>query len=368
MALPVHIPRVNNNDDEVRIAHIAIQVGDAVAAGDLLVQVETEKATVDVEAEADGHVLALLCETGQTMSVGTVVVWIGATADEAVPQAEARPAPSQGGSDAGVTAKARLLLRRHGLQADSVPRAGARLTAADVESYLTRHPGRVVDEPVRRQSVDLPAEADIAPLSPIARGMVSTVTWQRDHAAAAYLELEYDPRPWEAFAEAFMRERRLLFSPLLSLMAHRLAQIAPELGANGTVLEGNEPRLVRYKKSNLGFTVQAGEVLYLCVVEAADTMEPAAFVNKLWDLQRRAMGHKLTPAEMGGATIGFTSMARWGVQRHQPVLAPNTGVMIAHTASAPGGERAVLGVTYDHRLLSGFDAVRLLKKLVQPAG
>jgi hypothetical protein len=40
--------------------------------------------------------------------------------------------------------------------------------------------------------------------------------------------------------------------------------------------------------------------------------------------------------------------------------------MIAHAAPAPGGEHAVLGITYDHRLLSGFDAVRLLKELVRP--
>ena len=163
-----------------------------------------------------------------------------------------------------------------------------------------------------------------------------------------------------------MRERRLLFSPLLSLMAHRLAQFAHNAGANATVLEGETAQLVRYKQANLGFTVQAGEVLYFCVVNAADTLAASDFVHKLFYLQRRAMGHNLTSAEMRGATIGFTSMARWGVRRHQPVLAPNTGVMIAHSASAPDGESAILGMTYDHRLLSGFDAVRLLKTLTQP--
>ena len=50
--------------------------------------------------------------------------------------------------------------------------------------------------------------------------------------------------------------------------------------------------------------------------------------------------------------------------RHLPF--DRCGVMIAHAAPAPGGERAVLGITYDHRLLSGFDAVRLLKELVRP--
>ena len=367
MAQPVHAPRVNNNDDVVKVARICVRVGDAVEAGDLLMEVETEKATIDVEAESDGYVLAIACEQGMDIAVGAVALWLGATPDEAAPQAKAAPAASISATDGDMTAKARLLLRRHGLAADAIPRAAGRLSAADVEAYLALQSQAPPSPSVpRRASIDLPAPAESGPLSPTARGMLATVTWQRDHAAAAYLELEYDPRPWEEAANAFMRERRLLFSPLLSLMAHRLAQLAPEAGANGTVLEGDTPQLVRYKQANLGFTVQAGDVLYLCVVKAADSMAAPEFVNKLFDLQRRAMGHKLTPAEMHGATVGFTSMARWGVRRHQPVLAPHTAVMIAHTARASSGESAVLGMTYDHRLLSGFDAVRLLKKLIQP--
>ncbi len=370
MAQPVHAPRVNNNDDIVKVARITVAVGDAVSAGDVLLAVETEKAVVDVEAETSGYVLELLCAPGDDIAVGAVALWLGASVDEAVPRAAASADPSAsasgGTADTGMTAKARLLLRRHGLDAAAIPRAGARLSAADIEAWLADHPTNTAATPARPQPVELPAAAEITALSPIARGMLASVTWQRDHAVTAYLELNYDPRPWEAAAMVFMRERRLMFSPILALMAHRLAVLAPGYGANGTVLEGGEPRLARYGQVNLGFTVQAGAVLYLCVVEAADTLEPADFVSRLTQLQRRAMGHKLAPAEMRGATVGFTSMARWGVQRHQPVLAPNTGVMVAHAAPAQGGEQAVLGITYDHRLLSGFEAVRLLKELIRP--
>ena len=366
MPYPVYAPRVNNNDDVVKVVRIAVTLGDAVAAGDLLMEVETEKAVVEVPAERDGYVLSLQCESGETIAVGSVALWLGTTAGEAVPEAAAGPQHAVGKPAGEMSAKARLLLRRHGLTAAAIPRAGPRLLATDIEAYLAIQPRIDAPAPAPREPVELPAPADIEPLSPFARGMLATVTWQRDHAATAYLEIDYDPRPWEKFAAEFMRERRLLFSPLLALMAHRLAQVAPEQGANGTVLEQGEARLVRYRQVNLGFTVQAGEVLYLCVVEAAESMAPPQFVARLLDLQRRALGHKLAPAEMRGATIGFTSMARWGVQRHQPVLAPRTGAMIAHAAAAPGGERAVLGITYDHRLLSGFAAVRLLKKLTQP--
>ena len=57
MATPVYTPRVNNNDDAVRLSHIHVQPGACVKAGDALVDVETDKATFGVEAEAEGYVL-----------------------------------------------------------------------------------------------------------------------------------------------------------------------------------------------------------------------------------------------------------------------------------------------------------------------
>lgn len=142
--------------------------------------------------------------------------------------------------------------------------------------------------------------------------------------------------------------------------------------ANATVIEGRDgPAEATYDVVNLGFTVQAGETLYLVVVADADRLDEAAFAARLADLQRRAIARKLEPSELRGATIGFTSMARWGVSRHVPILAPHTAVMVSHAVSGPisasGASRAgVLGATYDHRALSGFDTVRLLRAVATP--
>jgi len=110
--------------------------------------------------------------------------------------------------------------------------------------------------------------------------------------------------------------------------------------------------------------VQAGEVLYLAVVRDATKLGELGFVHQLIDLQRRGAGHALGPAETSGATIGFSSMARWKVGRHVPVLAPQTSVMVAHTIDATG--QGVLGATYDHRVLHGADVVAVLRALINP--
>jgi hypothetical protein len=57
-------------------------------------------------------------------------------------------------------------------------------------------------------------------------------------------------------------------------------------------------------------------------------------------------------------------MARWNVSRHIPILSPFTSMMVAHTASSNGS--AILGATYDHRLLTGFDVVQALMSLSTP--
>jgi len=65
-----------------------------------------------------------------------------------------------------------------------------------------------------------------------------------------------------------------------------------------------------------------------------------------------------------GATVAFSSMARWQVARHVPILPPHVSLIVAHTVSKDN--RAVLGATYDHRVLSGGDAVAILNRLAQP--
>jgi pyruvate/2-oxoglutarate dehydrogenase complex dihydrolipoamide acyltransferase (E2) component len=360
MPFPVRIPRINNNDDIVRLAAVAVAPGGFVRAGESLFEVESDKATVAVEAERDGYVLKVAATVGAMLPVGGIALWLGERADETVPADPSEAVPEGLPAHAGLpTAKARLLLARFGLEAAEVPHAGTRLTAADVEAHVAAR-GLSARTPASRPSVfaSLPAPADIQPAEPARRGMLASVTWQRDHAAPAYLELPFDPAPWEAYAAAFGQANRMLFNPLLPLLAYRLVRLAAEMpGLNATMLESQEGVFAaRYSRVNLGFTLQAGETLYLLVLAGADMLDEAAFVGRLADLQRRAIAHRLQPAEMQGATIAFSSMARWGVVRHVPVLAPCTAVMVAHS---PG----VLGVTYDHRVLNGFDAARLLRTL-----
>jgi pyruvate dehydrogenase E2 component (dihydrolipoamide acetyltransferase) len=350
MPNPLHTPRLNNNDDMVAVRQILAGPGTQIRRGDTIVELETDKAVFSVDSEQDGYVLKVLCAEGDQVAVGSVLAWLGETADEAVPETVATPV--RDAQAAVPTVKAQLLLSKYGLKAADVPFEGARLSAAAVEAYVLARglqPKRTEPGP--------PVAGTAQALNAEERGMLRTVTWQRQHAVPGYIEVPCDEAAWKEYGLAFQKQHRMLVNPVLSLMAWRLAGLArANAKLNATIVDGAR---FAYSTVNVGFTVQSGESLYLTVVSDAGAMDEIAFVNRLSELQRHAMGHKLSPAETQGATVSFSSMARWQVTRHGPVLPPFTSMIVAH---APG----ILGATYDHRVLSGFDVVNALKQMASP--
>jgi pyruvate/2-oxoglutarate dehydrogenase complex dihydrolipoamide acyltransferase (E2) component len=361
-------PCVNINDEVVQVVSVNVKEGDFVKGGEVIGAVETDKALVDVIAERDGFVLKILCRPDQKVPVGSVLLWLGDTTDEPVPVTEA-PALREAGKGGLPTAKARAMLKELDLDPARVPASGDRLTAADIEAWLARtgqgRAGRPGPAGAGTPDDSVPVEpGELVELSVEAAGMLRTVQWHRDHAAAAYLELEYDPKPWEEHASRYAAEHNLMLSPLLPLMAHRLAALGRERpGINATIANG---KLYLYRAVNLGFTVQVGPTLYLTVVREAQAMDAAQFVAALGEVQRHAMAHKLRPDEAAGATLSFSSMARWNVSRHIPILPPQTSLIVAHAAPRNAGS-AVLGASYDHRVLSGFEVAQVLKALSTPS-
>jgi pyruvate/2-oxoglutarate dehydrogenase complex dihydrolipoamide acyltransferase (E2) component len=300
---------------------------------------------------------------GDMLAVGSVLVWLGDAPDEKV-AAEAKPVGTPAASPAWrsggslhqqnePTLKALLLAKHYGVDLAEVAASNGQLTAEDVRRHA-------MSRQKRDSGPDLPGRPE--PLTPEQRGMLRTVSWQREHATPGYLEIEYDPRPWQEFGASFQTSRGLWFDPALSLMAWRLAQLAAERPRINATVSGASAHV--YDDVNLGFTVQAKSTLYLVVVKGAQRMTADEFVRELGALQLAAMRETLEAEQTSGATVSFSSMARWKVTRHMPVLPPQTSLIVAHTAAKDGA--AQLGATYDHRLLTGYDAVQILQALAQP--
>lgn len=368
MVTAIHVPRVNNNDDEVRLVEWKVEVGAPVTRGQVLGSVETDKAVVEIETPQAGYLIAALGKVGQMLRVGRILAWLGESPDDVPPSAQTEPDATSRDETHRPTAKARVLLATYGLRAEDVACSGTRLTAADVEQYAaSRGLGPSTTAPlIATSDVEadsrIEAAATLKPLRGDQRGMLSTVVWHRDVAVPGYIERPYDASAWDARAAHFQQKHQLLLNPLLPMMAWRLVTLARAMPIINATIMGDQRG--EYNAVNLGFTVQAGDVLYLTVTRDASALDELAFVQHLVDLQRRAASHSLGPLETQGATIGFSSMARWKVSRHIPVLAPNTAMMVAHAVDPAG--QSILGATYDHRVLHGANVVEVLRKLSLP--
>src|SRR6185295_259634 len=251
MPTPLHTPRVNNNDDSVRLVKLLVKPGDAVRAGQLVAEVETDKANFTVESDRDGVVLEISKSLNDTIAVGSVLLWLGEHANEAVPAmavgAAAVPVGGRGG--AAPTLKAQQMLATHGLSASDVPASGERLTVADIEAFLAARA-----QPAAASGP--PAPAGLAagatrPLTPEERGMLRTVLWQRDEAVPGYVELAYDAAAWDRAAAEYQKREKLLLSPLLALMAHGLVRAAAADPRVNSTMVGDARHV--YGAVNLGF-------------------------------------------------------------------------------------------------------------------
>ncbi len=256
MPTPVYTPRINNNDDTVRLAAVLVQIGSRIRTGDPVIDVETDKATFTVEAPSDGYLLAVKGNTGDTLEVGSILAWIGATADEPIAEEQpANAAPEE--SSAAPTLKALLLLKAHDLKISDVPHTG-RLSAADVERAVAARGGKRPVESKRDSQAWAPSPIPgrFESFTPEEKGMARTVTWHRDEAAAGYIEVAHDPQPWEQYAAELQREQGMLMNPMLALLAWRLAKLAAENPRiNATAAPGGAHL---YDQVNLGFMVQSG--------------------------------------------------------------------------------------------------------------
>src|ERR1043165_6906232 len=110
MATSIHTPRLNNNDDVIRLTQIVVRIGDHVTPGQVLCEIETDKATASVDADRAGYVLRLLHEVDAQVPVGSMLFWLGDTPHEAVPDTSKPAGERSNHRLAEPTAKARSLI------------------------------------------------------------------------------------------------------------------------------------------------------------------------------------------------------------------------------------------------------------------
>ncbi len=395
MATEVKLPRLGQGMESGTIVRWLKGEGEAVQKREPLYELDTDKVTQEVEAEADGVLLKILVAEGE-VDVGTTVAVIGkegeavsiaaatetakgdgAAAVEASPPAEPEPesvpAPAaEGGVAAGearvkASPLARRMARERGLDLSRLTGTGpdGRIVAEDVE--------KAAGEPGAARVALEPAEAEVVQLTSIRKTIARRLTeaWQ-----APVFQLGVSADMTEVLA---LRERlveRLAegdVKPTVNDVLTKLVAVSlTRHSAVNAVFTGDE--IKRFPAAHVGMAVAAPSGLVVPVIRDADRRTIQEIARARADLVGRARNGKLTLQDLEGGTFTVSNLGMFGVEQFVAVLNPPQVAILAvgtikDTPVAVDGGIDVaplvqLVLTCDHRAIDGADGAQFLQTLV----
>jgi 2-oxoglutarate dehydrogenase E2 component (dihydrolipoamide succinyltransferase) len=421
------VPVLGESVTEATIAKWLKQPGDAVAVDEPIVELETEKATVELGAPNAGVLAEILAAEGEDVAVGAVIGRIkpseGAAAPEPrretavrdaprapeVAKAAAPPAspphtaaPAQARPDLDPTTvsrtapgnrisaedlrsflgepaddasrsgpAARKLLAEHGLEATAVPASGpgGRVTKGDVLAHIAAQP------PATTARSAAPREERVK-MTRLRRTIAARLVEAQATAAILTTFNEIDMSAVMAarsrHKDAFEKKHgvRLGFSSFFAKAVVAALREVPEVNAE---IDGDEIVFKNYY--HLGMAVSAPTGLVVPVIRDCDRKSFAEIEAALADLAERARDGKLSPDEMRGGTFTISNGGVFGSLLSTPILnRPQSGILGLHKIEdrpiAQGGEVVVrpmmyVALSYDHRLVDGREAVTFLVRVKQ---
>jgi pyruvate dehydrogenase E2 component (dihydrolipoamide acetyltransferase) len=351
VAYEFKLPDLGEGLTEGEIARWLVAEGQEIGEDDPLVEIQTDKTTVEIPSPAAGKVARILVAEGETVAVGTVLVVIGedgAAPADGEPRAKEPPVttPRQAPGHASPAQRVR---------ATPLVRRLAQKLGVDLETLDGSGPqGRVTEDDVRSAAASPSLALGDAPegrREPL-RGVRKLIA---EHMARAHTEVP--PVTWVEECDFGAVDLKRLVPLTLKAVAEALQEV-PELNAR---LDGDE--IVYLARYDLGVAVQTDQGLVVPVVRDCDSRsvdELAADVARLADAARAG---KLKPDELRGSTFTVTSAGKLGGLLTTPIVNyPEVGILsIGRIAERPvvrdgtivAHPTGTIAVTFDHRVVDG---------------
>jgi pyruvate dehydrogenase E2 component (dihydrolipoamide acetyltransferase) len=338
VAYEFKLPDLGEGLTEGEIARWLVQEGQEIAEDDPLVEIATDKTTVEIPSPAAGIVTTILVAEGEVVPVGTVLVVIGGPAKAA--ESAPRAAPNRAGN---------RLLQGEKVRATPLVRRLADELGVDLEGLAGTGPqGRITEADVRGTGPEQRSDGRREPIRGIKRQMF-------EHLTRAHREIP--PVTWVEECDFSGVDLKLLLPLVLKAVAESLREF-PELNAR---IEDNE--LVYLDRYDLGIAVQTEQGLVVPVVRACDSRSLDELDGDIKRLAAAAQDGKLTPEELRGATFTVTSAGKSAGLLTTPIINhPQVAILgvyrIADRPVVRDGEIVVrpignVSVTFDHRVIDG---------------
>lgn len=393
------VPTLGESVSEATVAQWLKKEGEAVKADEPIVELETDKVTLEVNAPSDGVIAKITVGEGETVEVGAVLgeMGEGSAANDSTPKKEepkkeaAKEAPkkeeakSDDSSAEGKTSPAvRKMLADNNLHADDVKGSGkdGRITKEDVQNFLEKHgtpdaaptPQTSHAMPERKPREDSPREERVR-MTKLRQVIASRLKEAQNTAAMLTTFNEVDMGPVmemrKQYQDQFVKKHGIKLG-FMSFFVKAAINALKEFPAVNAEIDGTD---IIYKNYyDIGVAVSTPQGLVVPVIREADQMTMAEIETKIIDLGTRARDGKLSIDEMTGGTFTITNGGIFGSMLSTPILnTPQSGILGMHNivqrpvVTKDGSIEArpimYLAHSYDHRIVDGREAVSFLVRI-----
>jgi 2-oxoglutarate dehydrogenase E2 component (dihydrolipoamide succinyltransferase) len=376
--IEIKVPQLGESISEAFVGEWYVKEGAYVALDARVVGLETDKATFDIPAQANGVVSKILKHAGETATIGEV---IGFLRRAEAPVASAAPAVSDGSAAAPASSAAKAAETKaagHVMPAAERLMAEHKLTAGSVQG--TGPGGRVLKEDVVRtvQSGSAPVrvggirETRKMPLSPIRQTIAKRLVDAQQTAALLTTFNEVDMTAVKKLRESYKDVFEKKYGAKLGFMSFFVRAVVaglqqfPLLNAQ---MHGRE--LTYFNYCDVGIAIGGGKGLVVPVLRNAENLSFADIELAIVELAGRAKNNQITLEELEGGTFTITNGGVYGSLLSTPIVnPPQSGVLGMHgifdRPVAVNGQVVIrpmmyLALTYDHRVVDGREAVSFLK-------
>ena len=380
MAKEIRVPALGESVTEATIAKWFRQAGEAVKADEPLVELETDKVTVEVPAPASGKLSSIDAAPGTTVNVGALLGMIeegaaGAAppkAAEAPKKAEA-PAPAAKAAEAPLSPAVRKMVEENKVDTSSVTGTGkdGRLTKGDVIAHLEKPaapapaPAPAPSDATREERVKMSRlRLTIARRLKDAQNTAAMLTTFNEVDMTATMALR------NQYKELFEKKHGVKLG-FMSFFVKACIQALKEIPAVNAEIDGDD---IVYKNFyHIGVAVGTEKGLVVPVLRDADMLSFAGIEKTIAEYGKRARDGQLQIAEMQGGTFTISNGGVYGSLMSTPILnAPQSGILGMHKIQerpvAVNGQVVIrpmmyLALSYDHRIVDGKEAVTFLVRV-----
>ena len=393
MAFSVVMPALEMAQETGKLLAWRKQEGDRVTKGEPLLEIETDKAVVEVEAPADGILAGITAFAGADIPVGQTIAWIVAPGEKpppseaassargarAISQSERQPvgvagtAPTQGvATSARISPKARRLAKELGVEVSSLRGSGpgGEILASDVQASAAAPASSVAAPGKNASSLEVPTA--------IGRLMAERTAQSWTTVPHFFVSREIEATALNEFRNRIVadivadielsRGARVTHTDLLVALVARVLLKHPRLNASWTA-QG----IRLHTHVNMGMAVAVNDGVVAVVIPNAHTAGLAEIARQRREMAERARAGKLRPADIADATFTISNLGMYHVDAFSAIITPPQAAILAVGSIADrvvpvDGEPAVrpmmaLTLSCDHRVADGARAAMFLNDL-----